>query len=110
MKDCSKKQERNDRYVGNFKMRGERRATKGDDKRTSIERCEGNERRAEVRRLPCFERFICVRENLVLESLIYLVPEERFKNRSNVTKFRSFGDSTSSNSGVAGILSRRELQ
>jgi len=37
-----------------------------------------------------------VRENLVSESLIYLEPVERFKNRSNVMKFRSFGDNTSS--------------
>jgi len=37
-----------------------------------------------------------VRENLVFDSLIYLKPVERFKIRSNVMKFRSFGDSTSS--------------
>jgi len=43
-----------------------------------------------------FERFICVRENFVFDSLIYLEPVERFKNRSNVMKFRRFGDSTSS--------------
>jgi len=43
-----------------------------------------------------FERFICDKENLVFDSLIYLEPVERFKNRSNVMKFRSFGDSTSS--------------
>jgi len=34
-----------------------------------------------------YVRFICV---------IYLEPVERFKNRSNVMKFRSFGDSTNS--------------
>jgi len=39
-------------------------------------------------------RFICETENLVLDSHIYLEPVERFKNRSNVMKFRSFGDST----------------
>jgi len=43
-----------------------------------VERCEGNGRRykngAEVRRLTSFERFICERENLVLDSLIYLEP------------------------------------
>jgi len=50
----------------------------------------------EVRRLTSFERFICKRENFVLDSLIYLQPVERFKNMSNVMKFRSFGDSTSS--------------
>jgi len=43
-----------------------------------------------------FERFICKTENLVFNYLIYLEPVERFKNRSNVMKFRSFGDSTSS--------------
>jgi len=40
--------------------------------------------------LTSFERFICERENLVFDSLIYLEPVERFKNRSNVMKFRSF--------------------
>jgi hypothetical protein len=43
-----------------------------------------------------FERFICVRKNLVLDSLIYFEPVERFLNRSYVMKFRSFGDSASS--------------
>jgi len=38
---------------------------------------------------------MCAKENLVLDSLIYLKPEESFKNRSNVVKFMSFGDSTS---------------
>jgi len=46
--------------------------------------------------LTSFERFICERENLVFDYLIYLDPVERFKNRINVTKFRSFGNSTSS--------------
>jgi len=41
-----------------------------------------------------FERFLCVRENFVFDSLIYLELVERFKNMSNVMKFRSFGDST----------------
>jgi len=50
----------------------------------------------EVRRLTSFERFICERENFVFDALIYLEPVERFKNRSNVMKFRSFGDSKSS--------------
>jgi len=39
---------------------------------------------------------ICERENHVIDSLIYLEPVEGFKNRSNVMKFRSVGDSTSS--------------
>jgi len=48
--------------------------------------------------LTSFERFISEREreNLVFDSLIYLEPVERFKNRNNVLKFKSFGDSTSS--------------
>jgi len=36
---------------------------------------------------------MCERE-LCIVSLIYLEPVERFKNRSNVMKFRSFGDGT----------------
>jgi len=51
---------------------------------------------AEVRTLTSFERFLCERENFVFDYLIYIEPVERFKNRSNVMKFRSFGDSTSS--------------
>jgi len=39
-------------------------------------------------------RELYVRENLLLDSLIYLDPVERFKNRSDVMKFRNFGDST----------------
>jgi len=39
-------------------------------------------------------RDLYVRKNLVF--LIYLEPVERFKNRSYVMKFWSFGDSTSS--------------
>jgi len=46
--------------------------------------------------LTSFERFIYERENFVFDSLIYLEPAERFKNRSNVMKLRSFGDSKSS--------------
>jgi len=46
--------------------------------------------------LTSFERFICERENLVFDSLIYLEPVGRFQNKSNVMKVRSFGDSTSS--------------
>jgi len=34
------------------------------------------------------------RENLVFDSLICFEPVERFKNMSDVIKFRSFGDST----------------
>jgi len=61
------------------------------------------------------------RENFVglFDSLIYLEPVETFRNRSNVMKFRSFGDNTSSRIKdklktiricVAGRLSRKELQ
>jgi len=41
--------------------------------------------------LTSYERFICERENFVFDSLIYLEPVERFKNRNNVMKFGSFG-------------------
>jgi len=51
--------------------------------------------------LTSFERFIYERENLVFDSLIYLEPVERFKNRSNVMKFRSFGDNTSNSCVVS---------
>jgi len=37
-----------------------------------------------------------MRENPVFDPFIYLELMERFKNRSNVIKFRSLGDSTSS--------------
>jgi len=40
--------------------------------------------------------FICEREKLLFDTLIYLEPVERIKNRSNVMKFRRFGDNTSS--------------
>jgi len=72
------------------------------------------------RKRKSFEIFICKRENSVglFDSLIHLEPVERFKNRSNVMKFKSFGDSTSSRVKdklqtircVTGRLSRRELQ
>jgi len=51
---------------------------------------------AVLRRLTSFERFICERGNLVFDSVIYLEPVKRFKNRNNVIQFSSFGDSTSS--------------
>jgi len=38
-----------------------------------------------IKKLTSFERFICERENFVLDSLIYLEPVERFKNRSVMT-------------------------
>jgi len=41
-------------------------------------------------------RDLYVRENFVFDSLIYFEHVERYENRSNVMKFRSFGDSTSS--------------
>jgi len=39
---------------------------------------------------------MCERELCILILLLIYEPVERFKNRSNVMKFRSFGDSTSS--------------
>ena len=41
-------------------------------------------------------RDLYVRENFVLNSLIYFEPVKRFKNRSDMMKFRSFGDGTCS--------------
>jgi len=87
-----------ERSICYFKTRGERRATKGDKRgRPSTTMGREYKKRAEVRRFKTsFERFICERENLVFDSFIYLTPVERFKNRSNVMKFRNFRDSTSS--------------
>jgi len=42
-----------------------------------------------------FDRFVCERENLVLDFLIYLQLVKRFLNRSEVMKFRCFCDSSS---------------
>jgi len=39
-----------------------------------------------------WENYMWERENFVFDSLIYLEPVERFKNRSNVMKLMSFGD------------------
>jgi len=52
---------------------------KGDKRRRqSTTMCREWKTRAEVRRMTCFERFICDRENLVFDSLSYLEPLERF--------------------------------
>jgi hypothetical protein len=40
--------------------------------------------------------YVRERENFVLNSLIHSGRVKRFKNRRNVMKFESFGDSTSS--------------
>ena len=58
-------------------------------------RCE-REKRAEIRRMTSFERFVSERQNLVLNSLIYCKPVKRFKNRSDVMKFWSTSDGTGS--------------
>ena len=42
-------------------------------------RCE-REKRAEIRRMTSFERFVSERENLELNSLIYFKPVKRFEN------------------------------
>jgi len=84
-----------ERSIWYFKTRGERRVTKGDKrKRPSTTMWREWKKKVEVRRLTSFERFICERENFVFDSLIYLELVERFKNRSNVMKIRSFGDRT----------------
>ena len=41
-------------------------------------------------------KLVCERENFVLISLIYFKPVKRFKDRSAMVKFRSFGDGTCS--------------
>jgi len=56
----------------------------------------GMKEESEGKKVDQFLRDVYIRENLVFDSLIYLEPVERFKNRSNVMTFRSFGDSTSS--------------
>jgi len=65
-------------------MREGRLRVNGEEDR--VQRCEGNERGERryklIRRLTSFDRLICDRENLVFDSLIYLEPVERFKNRS----------------------------
>ena len=42
------------------------------------------------------EGLVCERENVVLDSLIYFEPVKRFENRSDMMKFRCFGDGTCS--------------
>ena len=58
-------------------------------------RCE-REKRAEIRRMNSFERFVSERENLELNSLIYFEPVKRFENRSDMMKFWSTSDGTGS--------------
>jgi len=52
-----------ERYVCNVKTRGERKVTKGEER---VEVCDGNERRAHVRRLNSFERCVCETLYLIL--------------------------------------------
>jgi len=60
-----------------------------EENRVGLQRREGNERR-EWRYEGCLDlRDLYMRENLVFDSLIFLEPRERFKNRSNVMKFSS---------------------
>jgi hypothetical protein len=60
-------------------------------------RCE-QEKRAEIRRMTSFERFVSERENFVLNFLIYCKPKpvKRFENRSDMMKFWSMSDGTGS--------------
>jgi len=54
-------------------------------------------KRAEVRiKVDQFWEIYMSERELEFDSLIYLEPVEKFKNKSNVMTFRSFGDSTSS--------------
>ena len=50
------------------------------------------EKRTEIRRMTSLETFLCERENVVLNSLIYFKPVKRFESRSDMMKLRSFGD------------------
>jgi len=53
---------------------------------------EGMKEESGDKKVDQFERFVCERENLVFDYLIYLEPVERFMNMSKVMKFRSFGE------------------
>jgi len=59
---------------GYFKTRGERRATKGDKRgRPSTTMRRDRKKRAEVRRLTRFERFICERERTLYLILSFIL-------------------------------------
>ena len=58
-------------------------------------RCE-REKRAEIRRITSFERFVSETENLVLNPRIYCKPVKRFENGSDMIKFWSSSDGTGS--------------
>jgi len=73
MEDCSIKQEHNDSAIQEVNA-GRLSVMREEDR---VQRSEGNERRANVRRLTSFERFLCERENLVFDFLIYLEPVKR---------------------------------
>jgi len=75
-----------------LKTRGEKRASRVIREEDRVQRCGGNKKG--VRMLISFERFIC--DKLCYLILSFYEPVERFQNRSNVMKFMSFGDSTSS--------------
>jgi len=67
------------RSVCNFKTRGERRATKHDQRRRPSRTMWREWKKiAEVGRLTCFDRFICEKENLIFDSITYLEQMERF--------------------------------
>ena len=62
-----------------------------------VERLGVNERsERRITRFTSLERLVCKRENFVLNSLIYFQPVKRFENRSDMMKFRCFGDGTCS--------------
>ena len=58
-------------------------------------KCE-REKRAEIRRMTSFERFVSEKENRVLNSLIYCKPGKIFEKRSDMMKFWSSSDGTGS--------------
>jgi len=56
----------------------------------------------QVGRLRGIEKFEGERENFIFNMVIYCKPVKRFKNKSGVSEFRSFDDSTSN--GVCKFL------
>jgi len=49
----------------------------------------------QVRKLSGIEKFKGKRKNFIFLTFVYFKPVEKFKNKSGMTKFRSFDNSTS---------------
>ena len=86
-----------ERPAWNFKTRSDRRTIKGDDRsRASWPMRSEWKKRPEISGVTTFERFVSNRDNFIMNSLIYCEPMKWFENRSDMMKFWSFGDGTSS--------------